>query len=227
VLKKIAAEGIVYPSHRTIRFPDQLWDNMEIPHGLKEAHKLSELLVHVYLPRVCLRQAFRVISIIFIRTIQHYVSVTKHPFFPNERSALIIPIKAQLILPARRAFSFSTTTFTAISVCWRAARHLIERTPPRRPIASRNPPPAEARSRRNRNISRKLDFPDALGPTRKTRLWRCVHMGKIFPDLHDDFGNPCGIFSCFSHDLSPYFLSCQYIPEESTRYYPFQDNSII
>ena len=43
-------------------------------------------------------------------------------------------------------------------------------TPPRRRMASWRPPPGEARSRKNRKASRRLDLPDAFGPTRNIRF---------------------------------------------------------
>jgi len=65
----------------------------------------------------------------------------------------------------------SIVTLIATSDWRRAARQRIAVTPPRNRTASWNPPPVDARSRRNRNASRKFDLPEAFGPTRNTRSW--------------------------------------------------------
>jgi hypothetical protein len=109
-------------------------------------------------------RTFRILIQVSIRTIHR-------PFFCfYDRPSLVVPIERQFIFPKSMFFIMPNLGFDEdMRVATRCQNRRVE-TPPRLRTASCNPPPTETMSRRNRNVSKRFDFPEAFGPIRKTRL---------------------------------------------------------
>ena len=98
-LEEIASERIVRATDRTVRFADQLWDDVKVANRFEERCKLPKRSVDIDLLEIGLRQSFRVSPIIPIRSFQESLSVPSDLFFPDQRPALFVLIEVQFVIP--------------------------------------------------------------------------------------------------------------------------------
>ena len=106
LLEEIAAERIVGSPDRTIGFAHKLWDKVKVADRCEEPGQGTKWLVDVYLLEVGLPQPHSIILVVTVGTVDKLFFILQYTLHVEQRPALIVLGKGELIPPSSPFGSF-------------------------------------------------------------------------------------------------------------------------
>jgi hypothetical protein len=99
LFEEVAAKGIIAPTYRSIRFSNQLGNNVQVAYRCKEVCHLSKGSVYVDLLQISLGKPLWVFFILLIRSLEDHLSFLRYTLLLQNWALLVVLAEAYLVFP--------------------------------------------------------------------------------------------------------------------------------